>query len=122
MVSSIILAEEKNSDYCWEKFFTDTVEKVYIIMKDGTIIRHSSQSERMIDISIGRLEEELKKVKDRNYSIKEIKIVIHNHQWKNYFSRSDYKQYWMLKSFKFDGQFLLYCYRTKKAYNIEKNK
>ena len=106
----------------WQKFFTDPFEKVYVIMKDGATFPHTSGDDAMVDMSIGRLEETLKKVKGKNYSIKEIKIVIHNHRRKNYFTRSDYKQYWMLKKYGFNGKFLLYCHRTKEVYDIEEKK
>jgi len=116
MVCSVLPAEKKGYTISWQELFPDHLERVYIIMKDGAIIQHSSQHGTMIDISIGRLEEELRK---RNSSIKEIKMVIHNHRNQKSFSRSDYKQYWALKSFGFDGQFLLYCHRTREVYDIE---
>ena len=119
IMSLILSAEEKDPTNPWRKFFPDHLETVYIIMKDGKRIKHTSQSDIMIDMSIGRLEETLRKIKGKDYSIKKIKIVIHNHRWKNSFSRSDYKQYWTLKSFGFDGRFLLYCHRTKKVYDIK---
>ena len=101
----------------WQELFPDQLERVYIIMKDGIIIPHSSQHEAMIDMSIGILETRLK---ERESSIKEIAIIIHNHRKEKSFSRSDYKQYWMLKSYGFDGRFLIYCHRTKEVYDIER--
>ena len=103
-------------NYSWQDLFPDQLERVYIIMKDGAIIQHSSQHETMIDISIGMLETRLK---ERESSIKEIAIIIHNHYKEKSFSRSDYKQYWTLKSYGFDGLFLMYCHRTNKTYDIE---
>ena len=100
----------------WQELLPDHLERVYIIMKDGTIFRHSSQDEAMVDMNIGRLKEELK---NRDNSIKDIAVVIHNHRNKKGFSREDYKQYWAFKGYDFDGQFLLYCHRTKETYNIE---
>ena len=103
----------------WEKLFTEPIETLYIFMKDGTIFQHSNQDEVMINMNIGMLEKELRKFKGKNYSIKEIKLIIHNHQRKNYFSRSDYRQHRILKSYGFNGLFLMYCHRTNKTYDIE---
>lgn len=108
--------EEKDRVKSWQEFFPDHLERVYIIMKNGVIIQHSSQDEAMVDLSIGMLE---KKLKEKNSSIKEIAIVIHNHRMNKDFTRSDYKQYWMLKKYGFNGQFLMYCHRTKEVYNIK---
>lgn len=108
MVGSILSA--------WQSLFTEPCETVYIIMRDEMVIKHTSQHDAMIDISIGRLKEELEKI-DRN--IKDIVVVIHNHRMNKYFTRSDYKQYWAFKNYGFDGQFLLYCHRTNKTYDIE---
>ncbi|MBA7521148.1 hypothetical protein ES705_13251 [subsurface metagenome] len=120
LLGSILSAEKKRQiDISWQELFPDHLERVYIIMKDGVIIQHSSQDEAMIDMSIGMLE---KRLKERGSNIKEIAIIIHNHRMKKSFSRSDYKQYWMLKSYGFDGQFLMYCHRTKEVYPIEKEK
>ena len=117
MVSFVLSAEKKREiTISWQELFPDHLERVYIIMKDGAIIQHSSQDDFMVDISIGRLKEELK---NRDCSIKDIAVVIHNHRYKKEFSRGDYRQYWTLKDYGFDGQFLLYCHRTKEVYDIE---
>jgi len=106
----------------WQRLFTEPIETVYIIMKDRAILQYSSQDEAMVNLNIGMLEKKLRKFKGKNYSIKEIKIVIHNHRRKNYFSRSDYKQYRMLKKYGFNGRFLMYCHRTNKVYDIGRQK
>ena len=103
----------------WQELFPNYVERIYVIMQDGVTFPHTSHDEAMVDMSIGRLEEKLRKIKGKNYSIKKIAIIIHNHQWEKDFSRSDYKQYWTLKGNGFDGRFLLYCHRTKEIYDIE---
>ena len=103
----------------WQKFFTEPCEKIYISMKDGTIFEHASQSEIKVNMSIGMLEKRLKKFKDKNYSIKEIKVVIHNHFRSCDFSSEDRKQYRMLKKYGFSGLFLLYCHRTDKISSLE---
>jgi len=116
MLGSVLSGEKKGINISWQQFFPDHLERVYIIMKDGMIIPHSSQHDAMIDISIGMLETRLK---ERGSSIKEIAIIIHNHRKEKRFSRSDYKQYWTLKNYGFNGQFLIYCHRTKEIYDIE---
>ena len=110
---ALSIEKRRQINISWKEFFPDHLERAYIIMKDGTIFQHSSQDDVMVDMSIGRLKEELE---SSGYDIKDIAIVIHNHRNKKRFSRSDYKQYWTLKSFGFDGQFLLYCHRTKEVY------
>jgi len=106
----------------WQKLFTEPCEIVYIIMKDGKIFKYENQDEIRVQMNIGKLEERLGKVKGKNYSIKKIKIVIHNHQRKNYFTRPDYRQYRMLKKYGFNGFFLMYCHRMNKTYDIEDKK
>jgi len=123
MMGSVLFAEkERQVNISWQELFPDHLERVYVIMKDGMIFQHSSQNETMVDMSIGMLEKRLKKFKGKNYSIKEIRIVIHNHRRNKNFTREDYKQYWMLKRYGFDGKFLLYCHRTNKTYEIEEDK
>ncbi|MBA7684826.1 hypothetical protein ES703_93239 [subsurface metagenome] len=120
LLGSVFSAEKKEiANIDWRELFTEPSEIVYVIMKDGATFPCTSKHEVMVDMSIGRLEEKLRKVKGKNYSIKEIAIIIHNHRKKKSFSRSDYKQYWTLKSYGFDGRFLLYCHMTNKTYNIE---
>lgn len=122
VMMNFVFSSEKNKQIkSWQELFTEPFEIVYIIMKDGARFKHTSQYEIRIKMSIGRLEETLKKIKGKNYSIKEIKLVIHNHRLKNYFTRSDYRQYWMLKKYGFNGLFLMYCHRTNKTYDIEEN-
>ena len=106
----------------WQSLFTEPFEKVYVVMKDGATFPCTSKHEAMVDMSIGRLEEELRKIKGKNYSIKEIAIVIHNHRVKKNFGQEDRRQYHMLKSYGFNGLFLLYCHRSDKTYNIEDKK
>ena len=115
----VFSADKKRQVNSWEELFTEPIETIYIFMKDGATFLHSSQDEAIINMRIGLLE---KKLKEKNSSIKEIAIVIHNHRRKNYFSHSDYKQYRMLKKYGFDGQFLMYCHRTEKVYDIEEKK
>ena len=112
MLASVFSASEKRIN-SWQELFPDHLERVYVVMKDGATFPHTSQDEAMVDMSIGRLEEELKK---KDYSIKDIMVVIHNHRMSKRFSHEDYKQYWTLKGYGFDGQFLLYCHRTNKTY------
>ena len=116
MLSCIGSLDKKGYNNLWQKFFPDQLEKLYIIMKDRTIFEHSSQDEVRIDMNIGLLE---KRLKEKNYNIKEIGVVIHNHRRNKNFTREDHIQYWMLKSYGFDGQFLIYCHRTNKTYDIE---
>ena len=122
MGCALSFEKKRQINISWKEFFPDHLERVYIIMKDGKIFEHASQDEARILMSIGMLEKRLKKFKGKNYSIKEIRVVIHNHRRNKSFTREDYKQYWMLKKYGFDGQFLMYCHRTKEVYDIENKK
>lgn len=116
MLGSVLSAEKKGYTISWQEFFPDHLERVYMIMKDGTVFQHSSQDEVMVNMNMDMLEKELK---EKNFSIKQIAVIIHNHRINKNFTRSDYRQYWMLKKYGFDGQFLLYCHRTNKVSSLE---
>lgn len=117
MLGCALSFEKKKDDFTsWQELFTEPIEVVYVIMKDGATFPHTSRDNAMVDMSIGRLEEELR---EKNYSIKEIAVVIHNHRMKKNFGQEDWRQYYMLKRYGFSGLFLLYCHRTKKVYSIE---
>ena len=126
MILSILLVcfftlygEEKNfiSSY-WQKFFTEPCEIVYFIMKDDTPFRISSGSVKSIYVPIEELKKRLKNEKEA-YEIKDIAIVIHNHRTKPRFLQADWKFYRNFKRRGFNGQFLMYCHRTNKVYDIE---
>ena len=101
----------------WQKLFTEPVEIVYIIMKDGTGFKDTNYDENLVYMKIERLEERLKNSK-RAYKIKDIAVVIHNHRKKKYFTPEDIRQYETLKKHGFNGLFLLYCHRTNKTYSL----
>ena len=123
VMMNVVFSSEKNKQIkSWQELFTEPVEKVYMFMKDGTIFEQANQSEIKVNMRIGMLEKRLRKFKGKNYSIKEVKVMIHNHRRKNYFTRSDYRQHEMLKKYGFDGLFLIYCHRTEKVYDIEEKK
>lgn len=123
LLSSALSAEKKGiANVAWQELFTEPIETVYIIMKDGATFPCSSGQRAMVDMSIGKLEKKLRKIKGKNYSIKEIAVVIHNHRMKKNFGQEDWKQYHMLKRYGFNGRFLLYCHRTKEVYDIEQKK
>ena len=107
----------KKIDISWKELFPDPTEKVYAIMKNGVIFRATSHDEKKVHMGFRILEKEIKK---RGYKIEDIEIVVHNHRKEKSFSRSDYKQYWTLGSQGFDGKFLMYCHRTKEAYDMNK--
>ena len=118
---SPLFSTEKASviNYSWQDLFPDHLERVYIIMKDGVIFPYTSHYGSKVYISIGWFEEALRRYKNKNYSIKDIAVVFHNHRKNKNFGHEDWRQYGMLKSFGFDGRFLMYCHRTKEVYNIE---
>lgn len=119
MVGSVLSTEKENliGEY-WQKLFTEPVETIYFIMEDGVGFRHSNQDERIIYIDVEELKKSLKTL-ERTYEIKDISIVIHNHRIERKFSISDKRFYGNLKKYGFNGQFLIYCHRTKEVYNIK---
>lgn len=102
----------------WQKLFTEPVETIYFIMKDGAPFRYSNQDERLIYMNIEDLERVLKN-SEKEYKIENVAVIIHNHFIHDEFSDSDWEQYRDLKKHGFDGLFLMYCYRTNKTYLID---
>jgi len=122
MLSFIFSMEEKRQINFWQKLFSDPVEIVYVIMKDGTPVNYTSHYEDKVYMSVGRLEETLKKFKKKNYRIKDVAILIHNHLTSCKFSHEDRNQYRRLKKYGFNGLFLLYSNMTNKTYCLEDKK
>ena len=86
-LAPLLVAEKKSFFTSWRELFPDHLERVYVIMKDGATFPHTSHEEVMVDMSIGRLEEKLRRIKGKNYSINEIAVVIHNHRRKKNFGQ-----------------------------------
>lgn len=122
LLGSVFPAEKKKQFNSWQELFPDQIERIYIIMKDRTFFEHTDYYENKINVNIGLLEEDLKKIKGKNYSIKDIAVVIHNHLKGYKFSPEDRKQYRRLKRYSFNGFFLLYCHSSNKVYDIEDEK
>lgn len=116
----VLFAQKKEKISSWKELFPDHLERVCVFMKDKdkTVFRFTSHYEKMVHLNAGSMKEDLKKY---GYKIEDIEVVIHNHFTDCKFSDADYRQYSILKSYGFNGRFLLYCHRTKKTYNIEKN-
>ena len=123
MLGSILSAEEKDDFNPWQSLFTEPIETIYIIMKDDKVFKQSNQDEVKVYMDSGRLEEALKNFKGKNYGIKDIAVIIHNHLKIRSFSDEDRKQYRSLKKYGFNGYFLVYCHISNEVYDIEdKNK
>ena len=105
----------------WQELFTEPFEIVYVIMDDRTIFPFSDQDEKRVIFIVGALEKQLR-TPERDYKIKDIAVIIHNHFLRCRFSPKDHKQHRRLKHYGFKGLFLLYCHRTKEVYDIEENK
>jgi len=117
MLGSVLSGEKKAPTNHWQELFTEPCEIVYFIMKDDMAFKDTNYNENLIYLKIEKLEERLK-TSERNYKIKDIAIVIHNHRKKKYFTPNDIRQYKVLKKHGFSGLFLLYCHRTKEIYPI----
>ncbi len=116
MLGSVLSAEKKDIINSWQELFPDLIERIYIIMKDGKIFKHTTLEERRISSNAWMLKDALKQTP---YKIKDITIIIHNHRFKRKFSTGDWTFYRDLKRRGFNGRFLLYCHRTNKIYDIE---
>ena len=117
MLGSVLATEKEDIlNHNWQSFFTEPIEIVYIIMKDGRRFWRTSHDEVKISMDTGRLEKALKK---RDYEIKDIAVVIHNHLKDCRFSSDDYQRYRRLKKYGFNGYFLVYCHTSNKVYDIE---
>jgi len=92
------LSASKNFNF-FAPLFTDPVEKVYFIMKDGMLFKHTDCYENVIYMRIEELEKELK-TSERAYKIKDIAIVIHNHRTNKYFTPEDISHYVNLLAYK----------------------
>ena len=117
--------EEKKLDKYWGGQFKDLVESVHIVMKDGSTFKISSQEGRKVNLDVGMFDKYLRKIKGKEYSVKDIDTVIHNHLKRPKFSPSDKKQYRRFKDFGFTGKFLMYSHLREQAYEYkpkEKNK
>ena len=122
LVGCVFSAEKKRQINPWQELFPDQVERIYIIMEDRTFFQRTDHYENKIYVDIGLLDEDLRKIKGKKYSIKSIAIIIHNHLKGCRFSPDDRKQYRRLKRYGFKGFFLLYCHSTNKVYDIEDKK
>jgi len=101
--------------------FTEPVEKVYFIMKDGTLFEHTDCYENVIYMRMGELEKGLN-TSEKSYKIKDIAIVIHNHRTNKHFTPEDISQHEDLKRCGFNGLFMIYCHMTNETYCLEEKK
>ena len=114
-----IFSAEKEADINrWQSLFIEPVETLYIIMEDRVAFKYSSQDENQVFLTIGTLEKQLR-TPERDYKMKDIAVIIHNHLKDCKFSSTDKKQYWRFKKYGFKGLFLLYSHTTNKTYDIE---
>jgi len=108
--------EEKKLDKFWGEQFKDLVERVYIVMKDGKTFTINSQDEKRVNLDIGVLDEHLRGVKGKEYSVKDIDTIIHNHFRSPSFTLDDKNQYRRLKKFGFTGKFKMYNHMREQVY------
>lgn len=120
LIITMPLFASKNSNF-FASLFTEPFERVYFIMKDGTLFTHTDCYENIIYMRIGELEKALS-TSEKFYKIKDIAIVIHNHRMDRYFTPKDINQYGALKGYGFNGLFMIYCHMTDKTYCLEDKK
>ena len=116
-----LLAEKKDDFNPWQSLFTEPFETLYIIMEDWVAFKSSNQNENEVCMTLGKLEKQMR-TPERDYKIRDIMVIIHNHLTDCKFSPRDRKFYWRLKKYGFRGRFLLYSHTTNKTYDIEDKK
>lgn len=114
---AIPLFASKNFNF-FAPLFTEPIERVYFIMKDGTLFKDTDCYEKVIYMRIKDLEKGLN-TPEKSYRIKDIAIVIHNHWTNKHFTPADISQYEDLKKHGFNGLFMLYCHLTNETYCYE---
>ena len=113
------------TDRYWKGKFTDAVETIYVVMKDGQEFFVSGEHENKVRLSAEMIEKKLKQVEGKNYGMKDIDTIIHNHFRSPRFSSGDKKRYRRLKRFGFTGKFLMYSHLREQIYEYkpkERNK
>jgi len=118
MLGSVLPAGKFSDFNPWQSLFTEPIETLYIIMEDRIAFKFSNQDENQVFLTIGTLEKQLR-TPERDYKMKSIAVIIHNHLKGCTFSPTDYKLYWRLKKYGFKGLFLLYSHTANKTYDIE---
>jgi len=114
-----MMEEKERERKFWGGQFKDLVEGVYIVMKDGVVFPINSQDEKRVNLDVGMLDEHLRGIKGKEYSVKDIDIIIHNHFRSPSFTLSDKKQYMRLKKFGFTGKFLMYNHMREQVYEYK---
>ena len=99
----------------WNKF-AEPIEMLYLLTNKGMLFKVSSYCETTVFVDFFSIEQELKKYKIK---IKDIIVVIHNHQVEKGFSNSDIRQYKKFKEKGFNGMFCIWLWRNKKIYQLE---
>lgn len=112
---------EEAFDNYWRDRFEDRVETLYVIMDDGTPFKYTSNDSEVIDLSAGALDMWLRQVKGKDYSLKNVKLIMHNHLLSTKFTDRDLKEHRRLKKFGFKGHFMIYSHMTKQIYEDKIN-
>jgi len=115
--------EEEKREKSWGDYFTEPRETLYILTEDNQLFKYSSSEEKKIDFNTQALQMWLKSVNKKrgtNYSVGNIKMILHNHLKDSKFSDIDHRTYRDLTKSGFNGQYMMYSNLSKKVYDINK--
>jgi len=110
-----VKSEDKIMYAIFENRFTEPIEVMYFLMNDMRLFKVTSNHENKVSFVLPVLVGEFKQ---NGYDISDIIVIIHNHQKRTYFSRSDIVIYGLFKGEGFDGKFYIYVWRTKGIYEL----
>ena len=113
--------EEEKKEKSWGDYFTEPMETLYILTEDNQLFKYTDSEEKGIDFNTQALQMWLKSVNKKrgtNYSVGNIKMILHNHLKDSKFSDKDHKTYRDLTKSGFNGQYMMYSNLSKKVYNI----
>jgi len=105
----------------WGRLFTEPIETLYMLMKDGQAFKVSSQDEKEVFLTLGTLEKRLR-TKEKDYKMGDIAVIIHNHPKGGKVSPEDKKFHFRLKKYGFEGNFLLYSNTANKTIEYKQKK
>jgi hypothetical protein len=112
----IIRVEDPVLHAIFDSRFTEPMEIVYCLMNNGDLYWFTNYDENYVVVNGWILYDYFKK---QGRDLKNVIIIIHNHYFQKYFSRSDKKVRMQLKDYGFKGRFLLYVVAFKEIYELK---
>ena len=119
-MSSIVLADVYiTTDNMYADWFTDGVERCYLVLFNGTRMCFTSYDSDRIDAELDSMTTALENM---GYTWKDVMLVIHNHFSLPRFSDADNRTYWRINAKGFHGAFSIYLTSSGKVITMQKEK